>query len=168
LCDIHQQEVAHAYVVGLSEFLYHYRDLVPVSILVNQLQENLSTFDGQHQAAARKFVGYHFGAMHGAVLTETGNLRQDVSTLAALDTIDARRGYRAGRRWFFYEATPQERRMSDTYLIERLYEITEDCTEWHDNAGQVWQYTIACYLGELSGHAFPLTQKERARWDAQE
>lgn len=168
LCDIHQQDVAHAYIAGLSKPLTNRGDLVPVSFLVSQLQQNLSSFDGQHHAAARKFVGAHLGALHGSILTETGSIRQDVTTLAALDTTDARRGYRAGRHWFFYEALPQERRMTDTYLIERLYESAEDCTDWHDHAEQVWQYIIACYLGELSGSVFPLTQEERACWDRQE
>ncbi len=47
-------------------------------------------------------------------------MRQDVVTLAGLDTNDARRGYLAGRHFFFYEATPQERRVADTYLTEPL------------------------------------------------
>ena len=146
-----------------------YYELVPVSYLVGCLQRTipLSTFDGQHQVAARDFVGYHLGAMHGTIITTTGGVCQDVAALAKLDTNDAWRGYLAGRHFFFYEATPQERRVADTYLIERLHEIAEECTSWHDTDA-VWQYAIAGILGELSGQVFPLTLEDQAYWQAQE
>ncbi len=169
LYDIRHQEVASAYVEGLSESLSNRCEHVSVSYLVSCLQRTipLFTFDGQHHDASRDFVGYHLGAMHGTILTEAGSIRQGVATLTALDTKDARRGYRAGRNYFFYEAAPQERRLSDDYLIERFSEIAAECTAWHD-ADSTWQYAIACVLGELSGHVFPLTQEEQASWEAQE
>jgi len=109
LCDIRHKEVANAYIEGLYDYLYNRCELVTVSHFVECLQRTitLSTFDGQHQTAARDFVGYHIGAIHGTILTDTGSVRQDVATLAALDTKDARRGYRAGRHYVFYEAMPQ-------------------------------------------------------------
>ncbi len=104
---------------------------------------------------------------HGTIITDTGSVRHDVATLAALDTKDARRGYRAGRHYFFYEAMPQERRLTDAYLIEQLHEIADECTTWHD-ADSVWRYGIASILGELSGQVFLLTQEEQTYWEAQE
>jgi hypothetical protein len=168
LFDIRQQDVATAYREGLYEHLQNSLDLVAVSHLVICLQRAIavSTFDGQHQAAARDFVGYHVGSLHGTVLTPSGTYRRDVATLAALDGTDAQRGYRAGRSWFFTESTPQERRLTDEYLIGRLYEISRECTEWHDPE-EVWQYAIACLLGELSGHLFPITQEEHVYWEAE-
>jgi hypothetical protein len=169
LCDIRHQEVANAYSEGLYESLYNLRELVPVSHLVECLQRtiSLSTFDSQHQIASRDYVGYHIGAMHGTILIETGSVCQDVATLTALDTKDARRGYRAGRHYVFYEATLQEQCLTDDYLIERFHEIAAECTAWHD-ADSVWQYAIASILWELSGQVFPLTQEEQAYWEAQE
>jgi len=38
------------------------------------------------------------------VLTLNGTRRSDVLTLVTLDREDERRGYRAGRLWFFYKA----------------------------------------------------------------
>lgn len=105
--------------------------------------------------------------MHGTILTDTGSVRHDVTTLAALDTKDAGRGYRAGRHYVFFEAAPQERRLADDYLIERLHEIAAECTAWHD-ADSVWRYAVATILGELSGQVFPVTQEEQAYWEAQE
>lgn len=169
LFDIRHKEVASAHVEGLYDYLYNCRVLVPVSYLVSCLRRTitLSTFDGQHQTAARDFVGYHVGSMHGTIIATTGSTCQDAATLAELDSKDARRGYLAGRHFFFYEATPQERHFTDAHLIERLHEIAQEYTSWHD-AGEVWQYTIACILGELSGHVFPLTQEEQAYWEAQD
>jgi hypothetical protein len=149
LCDIRHKEVANAYIEGLYDYLYNRRELVIVSHFVECLQRSiiLSIFDGQHQTAARDFIGYHIGAMHGTILTDTGSVRHDVTTVPALDTKDARRGYRAGLHYVFYEATPQERRLTDDYLIERLHEIAAECTAWHD-ADSVWRYAIATILGE--------------------
>jgi hypothetical protein len=127
----------------------------------------LSVFDGQNQVAVRGFVGYHNGSLHGTIITTTGSVRQNVATLAMLDTNDARRGYLAGRHFFFYEATPQKRRLTDTFLIERFHEIAQECTTRHD-ADAVWQYAIAGMLGELSEQVFPAGQEEHAYWEAQE
>ena len=65
LCDIRHQEVANAYREGLLEQLRSGAPLVPVSSLVTCLQRSVavSVFDGQHQEAARDFVGYHFGRL---------------------------------------------------------------------------------------------------------
>lgn len=129
LFDIQHREVASAYREGLYERLHNGRELVSVSYLVGSLQRavTLSAFDGQHQVAARHFVGYHLGATHGTILTTSGSVRHDVATLVALNTTDALRGYLAGRYFFFYEATSQERRMSDAYLIERFHEFAQEC-----------------------------------------
>lgn len=101
------------------------------------------------------------------MITANGSSRRDVATLAALDTTDAKRGYLAGRHWFFYEATPHECRLSDDDLIERLHEIANECTAWHD-PDEVWQYVIACYIAELSGPVFPVTREEQAYWETQD
>ena len=107
--DIRHQEVATAYREGLLEQLHDRPSLVPVSHLVTCLQQavTVSTFDGRHQAAARDFVGYHFGSLHGTVITATSSYRRDVATLAALDTNDAQRGYLAGRYWFSTRQRPR-------------------------------------------------------------
>lgn len=170
LFDIRRKEVARAYVDGLDEQLHRARELLSVTSIVASLRQAIadSVFDGRHPTAAREFVGYLFGRLHGTVVTATGSTCQEVATLAALDSKDAWRGYLAGRHWFFREATPRERRLSDDYLIERFHELARNCTEWHD-PDEVWQYSIASYLGEVSGYLFfPVTQEEHAYWEAQD
>lgn len=96
-----------------------------------------------------------------------GTLRSDVTALVDLeDNQDAISGYKAGRQWFFEEATPDERTITDEQLIQRLRELTMDAETWHDPEG-VWFFTVGCLLGELSGHLFPLSQEEQRQWEAE-
>ena len=64
-------------------------------------------------------------------------------------------GTRRGRQWFFEEADPDERTMTDGQLIERIRELTTDAATWHDPEG-VWFYIVGRQLGELSGNLFHL------------
>jgi hypothetical protein len=75
-------------------------------------------------------------------------------------------GTRRGRQWFFEEADPDERTMTDGQLIERIRELTTDAATWHDPEG-VWFYIVGRLLGELSGNLFPLTDQERQQWRAE-
>lgn len=101
------------------------------------------------------------------MLTSERTLRSDVTALVAFDdNQDAIRGYKAGRQWFFEEANPDERTMTDEQLIARLRELTADAATWHDSA-EVWFFTAGCLLGELSGHLFPLTDQERQQWQVE-
>jgi hypothetical protein len=109
LFDIRHQEVGSAYCEGLYEHLHNRRQLVPVSYLVSYLQRSisLSVFDGQYQVAARDFVGYHIGGMHGTIIITGSSGRHDVATLAALDTNDAQRGYLACHHFFSIRPRPR-------------------------------------------------------------
>ena len=100
-------------------------------------------------------------------MTPERTLRSDVTTLVAFDdNQDAINRYKAGRQWFFEEATPDERTMTDDQLIERLRELTKDAATWHDPES-VWFFIVGNLLGELSGHLFPLTDQEREQWEAE-
>ncbi len=123
-------------------------------------------FDLRHEAQLRQTVGFIFGEIHGKVLTPDGTRRPDVTTLVTLKSRDDQRGYRAGRLWFFYEATPDESTLTDNELLKRLHEYVTDSVMWGDPEG-VWSYTVACLVGELSGHLFPLTAQEQQAWEAE-
>ena len=98
-------------------------------------------FDRRKAADIYRFVGYEFGFIHGGMLTSERTLRSDVIALVAFDdNQDAIRGYKAGRQWFFEEANPDERTMTDEQLIARLRELTADAATWHDSA-EVWFFT---------------------------
>ncbi|HLQ29334.1 MAG TPA: hypothetical protein VK140_08865 [Ktedonobacteraceae bacterium] len=167
LLDIRHEDVAQSYREGVSDSIRHRHEPVPLTSLLTCLKQAIAVqvFDGQHQQAARAFIGCHLGTIHGAVLTAKGTRRPDVSTLVLLESRDAIRGYRAGRHWLFEEAEPQERRWTDDYVVERFHELALDAPDWHDDPEGVWQFTLACLVGELSGQIFPVTPKEQARWE---
>ncbi len=167
LLDIQHEDVAQSYREGVSDSLRHAYKPIPLTSLLTCLNRAIAVqvFDGRHPEAARDFVGFHLGRIHGAVLTVHGTCRHDVTTLVLLESRDALRGYRAGRRWFFEEATSQERRLTDTHIVERFEELTREASDWHDDPEGTWQFALACLIGELSGYLFPVTPQEQARWE---
>lgn len=170
LLDIQHEDVAKAYRQGVSDGLRHHDEPVPVFSLFTSLKRAVAcgVFDGQHEADARDFVGFHLGRIHGAILTAHGAHRPNVYTLATLDSKDARRGYEVGREWFFLESEPDERLFPDVALVRRFTELVQDEAEFPGSSSdEVWLYTLACIIGELSGHDFPVSQQERARWERQ-
>jgi hypothetical protein len=72
------------------------------------------------------------------------------------------RGYCAGRVWYFYEANPDEHRLTETYPMQRLHELVTEHHEYLDEQGTI-NFALGCLLGELSGQLFPLTQEEHER-----
>lgn len=79
---------------------------------------------------------------------------------AHLDHPETKRGYRASREFFFVDAEPHERRITEGDLVERLHESITEMTSWKDGDG-TWFFSMACLLGELSGHLFPMNEHER-------
>src|SRR5947209_13125306 len=143
LFALHYEEIANAYRDGLRTRLQAGNGLLAVNYLVNYLHSAIDRhwFDKQHEAQLRQFVGFVFGEIHGKVLTLNGTRRRDVTTLVRLNSEDEKRGYRAGRLWFFYETTPDERALTDDELLQRLHEYVTDALTWNDPEG-VWYYTI--------------------------
>src|SRR6266851_1395110 len=87
LLDIHHPPFAKLYRDGVYWSLFKARHNTPITD--HYLFENLvatpteSDVDGQ-QAGWLPMVGFHFGGLHGAILSEqTGNSRPDVTTLAS-------------------------------------------------------------------------------------
>jgi hypothetical protein len=167
LIDIQHEDVAQSYREGVSKSIRYYDEPVPTSYLLTCLQRAIAlrVFDGRDQEAARDFVGFHLGNLHGGVLTAHGILRPNVTTLATLDSKNAQRGYHAGRHWFFEEIEPYERRWTDDLIVERFAELAREAPAWNRDPEGVWQFALGCLIGELSGYLFPVTSKERTLWD---
>ncbi len=167
LLVIQHEAVTQSYREGVSNSLRHADKPIPLTFLLICLKRAIAVqvFDGQHQEAARDFVGFHLGRIHGAVLTVHGACRRDVTTLVLLGSKDALRGYRAGRRWFFEEATAQERCLTDTYMVERFEELAREAPAWRNDPDGTWQFALASLIGEFSGYLFPVMPQEQARWE---
>lgn len=165
LIDLQHEDVATAYRRGVSDSLRHRDAPIPLVFLLTSLQRAIASgvFDGQHEADVLQFVGSFLGSVHGAILTAYGTHRLNATTLISLDSKDARRGYRAGRRWFMEEASDDERHFTDEKVLAWFTETVQECDQ--DDGEGVWAYTLATLFGELSGPLFPLTRQERARWD---
>lgn len=168
LLDIQHEDVAHAYCEGLLAHSQAGNRPLAVRDVVNCIQTAIARqwFDRNHDARLRRFIGFIVGEIHGKVVTAGGILHPDVSTLVTLTNRDEQHGYRAGRFWFFYEAAPSERSVTDDELLERLHEHVAESPQWDELEG-VWGFNIACLFGELSGHLFPPTEQERESWEAE-
>lgn len=111
-------------------------------------------------------IGFHFGRLHGAILSpKTGELRPNVTVLAHFQDKQAARGYNVGREWYFIDAQPDERTYTDSSLLERLQNLMRDSIAFHDE-DDTWCYSLGCILGELSGQIIPATSQEYVQWEA--
>ena len=133
--------------------------------LVQNLQQcaRHGFFDGQHDADL-SHIGFLLGMIHGGALDpQTGGIEQGFTTFFPMSDTKTKRGYRAGREFVFFEAYPDQQRLTDGTLIERLRESITEMTDWGDSE-ETWRFSIGCVLGELSCQLFPETEGERQHW----
>ncbi len=168
LLDIHHPPFEKLYRDGVYWSLFKVRQNSPITD--RYLFENLvvtlteTDVDGQ-QAYWLPLIGFHFGRLHGTILSpQTGNLRPDVTALASFQNKEAARGYNVGREYYFIDAQLEERICTDALLLERLQEFDYASVKFQEEE-DTWYYTVGCILGELSGQLFPATSEEYARWE---
>lgn len=133
--------------------------------MLDNLRASLREPDADRkQAYQLSNIGFHFGRLHGAILSaQTGNPRSDVTALASFCNDNAARGYNIGREYYFIDAQPDEQTYSDVQLIERLQEIERESVYFQETE-DTWYYALGCILGELSGQMFPATSQEYTQW----
>lgn len=124
-------------------------------------RNTLHYFDGQHQKELYAHIGLTLGEIHGGVLLSTsGTIRSDVTTLVALSDEEIKRGYGAGREFYFTEADgEQEWHWTEERMLERLCELAQEYDMYQD-AKRTIRFSIGSILGELSGRLFPWTPEE--------
>ncbi|HYT29058.1 MAG TPA: hypothetical protein VEL72_08565 [Ktedonobacteraceae bacterium] len=137
LIDIQSAAFAAQYERGVWWSMYgdeQGKGPVPASYLVTNLKDYADRdYFGTNDPYHLSHLGFFFGMYHGGILSpQTGQRRPDVTTLAHLDHRDARRGYRAGRAFYFVEAEPHEQRYTEGRLIERLRESVTEMASWRD------------------------------------
>ncbi len=171
LLSIHHPLFEKLYENGLYWSLFRERHTRPMTdrYMLKNVRESLNNtdVDGQ-QGFWLPLIGFHFGRLHGAILSaQTGQPCPDVTALARFENDYARRGYDVGREWYFVESLleqPDARTSTDSSLLERLQEIERESVYFHDTE-DTWYYALGCILGELSGQLFPATAEECARWE---
>lgn len=125
-------------------------------------------FDGgqQHDNELYQWIGFYLGMIHGGVLLPDGTGRRDVTALVTLDDTQTRRGYEAGRTYFFLDArTDEERNQTDSELIERIKRYATEHMAYRHEPLAYWYFTIGNILGEFSGHIFPWTREEHRAYE---
>jgi hypothetical protein len=165
LIDIQSAAFAEQYERGVWWSMYgdeQGQGPVAASYLVTNLKDYAERdYFGTNDPYHLSHLGFFLGMYHGGILSpHLGQRRPDVTSLAHLDHRDAKRGYRAGRAFYFVDAEPHERRMTERSLIERLRESVSEMFSWRNGDG-TWFFFVGCLLGELSGQLFPMTPAEQ-------
>lgn len=167
ILDIQSTEFAEQYQLGAYWARYGdeqgHGPQPDTSFIANVTTLIESGYFNDPQSTWFPLLGLFLGMVHGGVFSpQTGELRSDVTTLVRLSDHYVTRGYRAGRSWYFYESDADDRRLTDTYLMQRLHELATENHTYMDVEGTI-TFALGCILGELSGQIFPLTQEEHER-----
>lgn len=116
LLTIQHEVFRDQYERGLARSLFEthepphpLHDLYLVDMFM-RARNTFHSFDGQHQEHLYAHIGLTLGEIHGSVLlSSNGTLRPDVTTLVTLRDGEVKRGYRAGREFYFIEADTKYR-----------------------------------------------------------
>lgn len=169
LFDIQHPSFEKLYRDGVYRSLFQERWSSPLTdrYLLTTIRETLNStdVDGQ-QGFWLPTIGFHFGRLHGAILSpDSGRPRAGVTTLARFQHQEGARGYAIGREWYFIDASPAERARiyTDASLLDLLQQMERESVMYRDEEA-TWYYALGCILGELSGHLFAATSEEYAQW----
>lgn len=161
--EIFREQYEHGLACSLFE---DHEQLVPLHdlYLVDMFllaRNTFHYFDGQHQKHLYAHIGLTLGEIHGGVLSpSSGTPRPDVTTLVTFCDEEIKRGYRAGRVFYFTEAdAEQEWYWTEERVLERLRELAQEYDTYQDAEGTI-HFSIGSILGELSGRLFPWTSEE--------
>lgn len=172
LIDLRNATFARQYELGIWWSMYGEEQgngLVPDNYLIDNLRwmvTDKEMFNGEQESWLYETVGFLLGMVHGGVLSpQTGTLRPEVSTLVAIHHQEFARAYSVGREWFFVNAEPHERLLTDTDIVERLRESIQEnraCFDSPDDRLIYWM--VGDLLGGLSGHLFLSTEQDEHMW----
>ncbi len=146
---------------------------LPDSYFVENLKacvarHEFDTTSSEH--SVQQTLCFLLGMLHGGVLSpDTGLLRPDVTTLVVMTHHECARGYNVGRRWYFFDAMPDEdRHYTEVRVMQELRDlIAENREEFAEGADdKCIQYCVGTLLGALSARLFPATTEEYSQWEA--
>jgi hypothetical protein len=79
------------------------------------------------------------------------------------------RGYNVGRRWYFFDAMPDEdRHYTEARVMQELRDLVADIPEEfaEEVDDKCIQYSVGTLLGALSARLFSATKDEYRQWEA--
>jgi len=174
LVDIQTDAFAHDYELGLWWRMYgeeQGQGPLPDSYLIDNLKTcaKHDYFDGQHDHRLHH-VGFFIGMLHGGILLPcTGTLRSNVTTLVVITHHEFARGYNVGRRWYFFDALPDEdRHYTEVRVMQDLRDLVADIPEEFAEGAddKCIQYVVGTLLGAISARLFSATEDEYRQWEA--
>ncbi len=146
---------------------------LPDSYFVNALKTCVRRHEfntPSREPSVRHALCFFLGMLHGGVLSpETGLLRPDVTTLAVITHQEFARGYNVGRRWYFFDAMPdEERSYTEERVLQEMQDLVADIPEAFDEGAddRDIQYSVGTLIGALSARLFPATDDEYRQWEA--
>jgi hypothetical protein len=149
-------------------------ELLPDSYFVNIVKSCVRRpeFDNPFtDPSVKHALCFFLGVLHGCILSPTtGLLRPDVKTLVVLTHQEFARGYNVGRRWYFFDAMPdEERHYTEERVLQEVWDffadVSEAFVEGADDSDI--QYSVGTLLGALSAPLFPATEDEHRQWEAE-
>ncbi len=181
LIDICSVEAAKQYECGIWWRLHAWRTdsevsqgPLPDSYFIENLKARVAHHEFDNTAPSEHSVQqtlcFWLGMLHGGVLSpETGLLRPHATTLVVITHHEFAKGYNVGRRWYFFDAMPDEdRHYTEVRVIQELRdlvaEIPEEFAEGADDT--CIQYCVGTLLGAISARLFPMTKDEYSQWEA--
>jgi len=171
LLDINSAEFAHQYELGTWWAMYgdeQGKGPYPDSYLIENIGRNLRA--GHYNDISSPWfssVGFYLGIVHGGMLdSKTRQLRSSASLVILADP-DFAKGYHAGRRYYFFEAPPDEQRMTDAFLVEAINGWALEYPRWNEPEACL-RYLLGCRVGALSGELLPMDGQERAQIETED
>ena len=149
-------------------------DLLPDSYFVNIVKSCVRRPEFDNPFAdplVKHALCFFLGVLHSGVLSPTtGLLRPDVTTLVVLTHQEFARGYNVGRRWYFFDAMPdEERHYTEECVLQEVCDLFADVPEAFVEGADDSdiQYIVGTLLGTLSARLFPATKDETRQWEAE-
>lgn len=107
-------------------------------------------------------LGFELGMIHGGMIEPiTCELRSSASLVNLIDP-DFTKGYSVGLEYYFFEAPPEEKHPSDTWLVGVIHEWALGYYTWHEPA-ETLRNCLGCRIGVLSVALFHLGEEECVR-----
>jgi hypothetical protein len=181
LIDFCSAESRQQYERGVQQLLQTWdtenevsQELLPDSYFVNIVKSSVRRpeFDNPFvEPSVKHAICFFLGVLHSGVLSPTtGLLRPDVTTLVVLTHQEFARGYNVGRRWYFFDAMPdEERHYTEERVLQEVCDLFADVPEAFVEGAEDSdiQYNIGTLLGALSARLFPATDDETRQWEAE-
>ncbi len=169
LLDIQDIELAQCYAQGTQWAIaarHTYTTISDSDVIATFMRLILSPkFLHQDNQDIHRAIFSYLGIIHGTVLSPSGALDPQVTTLITLSDEHVTRGYKVGREDFFLELDAQEQVLTDSRVMDWLHTDALEYPLCGADRNRSLHFSLGCLFGMLSGHLFPWTVQEHQVWE---